>query len=147
MPRPRGGGPMMGCAACGRAYRRAAGGGVVRVGPMVQAVVGVPVRTRPKAAFYEGLPRVAGERVPAGVMHNGGPARVHVFVGSVTPPAEAAGLRPDGVELSAARSASSGELEGLLPVLLARRIGQAVRADDAGSVAYLEDGRPVDWER
>lgn len=97
------------------------------------------------------MPRLRGlvavDRVPAGVFPNGRPALVHVFAGSLSPPAEAAGLRPDGVELSAARSASPGELEGLLPALLARRIGQAVRADDAGSVAYLEDGRPVDWER
>ncbi|MBB5430696.1 NUDIX hydrolase [Nocardiopsis composta] len=135
----------------------------------------MPVRTRPKAAFYEGLPRVRG--AVTALLREEGSGRVLVWgwcrgcavwwrwtgfrrASSPTgarrwctcsrgpsPPAEAAGLRPDGVELSAARSASPGELEGLLPALLARRIGQAVRADDAGSVAYLEDGRPVDWER
>ncbi|WP_017591764.1 NUDIX domain-containing protein [Nocardiopsis potens] len=88
---------------------------------------------------------VAVDWVPGGVFPNGRPALVHVFAGPLSAE-EAAGLRPDGVELSAARLVGPEELEGLLPERLARRIGWAVRADDAGSVVYLEDGRPVDWQ-
>ncbi|MFW5417964.1 NUDIX hydrolase [Nocardiopsis sp. CNT-189] len=88
---------------------------------------------------------VAVDWVSGGFFPNGRPALVHVFAGPLSA-AEAAGLRPDGVELSAARLVGPEELEGLLPELLARRIGWAVRADDEGRVAYLEDGRPVEWE-
>jgi len=66
-----------------------------------------------------------------------------VFDGGRLSPAEAAGLTLPADELRGYAFCTAREAARLLPPLLARRVGAALVARATGSVAYLEDGRPV----